>query len=258
MTKPVLLIRPDRNDSDAGTLAEAGFETYVEPWLEVRVNDATAATTAAAKLLQATQRQSAGHNPLIVFTSPRAWAAWAQLVGENNLIAAITATETNIYCIGAVTQQSLPPEIAERAISLTTYPPNAEEFAQFIIEHNRTNSGIPVALIPGSAIMRTALAEKLQAAGWQVLSAPVYHTEPVKTRPKSADLLQQGAFTAVVARSPSAVRAINHFVGNHMPAATMLVTIGTTTWQAAQELGFAPMGVKDLAEAVDMLRLLHA
>ena len=78
------------------------------------------------------------------------------------------------------------------------------------------------------------LPNSLLAAGWQVSTATVYVTETVRHEPISVQLLRDQGIGAVLLRSPSAVRALIHFVPSpKIP----LVCAGTTTAKAVQAKG---------------------
>ena len=90
------------------------------------------------------------------------------------------------------------------------------------------------ALIPGGNLALPHLAAILRSSGWSVNTAQVYRTSRVSKEPQSAELLRDGAFSAVLLRAPSAVDALTHFVAQ---PPVPLVCAGPTTASAVQAHG---------------------
>ena len=75
--KPLLLIRPDHNEADAGALAEVGIASVTEPLLQiVPVADSGPARALAHRLSEADSLT------WLVVTSPRTWKWWQIAVTE--------------------------------------------------------------------------------------------------------------------------------------------------------------------------------
>ncbi|MCL2464456.1 MAG: uroporphyrinogen-III synthase, partial [Micrococcales bacterium] len=227
--RPVLLIRPDANERDAAALDAHGVPSTIEPWLRVEPADADGARRVAGRL------DAAGPQTVLAVTSPRTWRFWSRQVGAAELAAAASAAVgrgMRVYATGRATGSSLPPALARRVRCAAT----GAALAELILAETPDAVTAPVALLPGSAAGRSDLPDALAAAGWQVVRAGVYRTATASCRPVSADLLVQGAFSAVVLRSPSAVAALRTFVGD-VPADVALVAAGPTTARAGREAG---------------------
>lgn len=248
--RPVLLVRPDHNDSDAVALREVGFTVLVEPYLQVT----TAQDPVPARgLLAMLDPGCTGHHTWLVLTSPRTMTHWAALVRPDVLDSALrTASHSGlrVACVGSATAATLPAGLAS-AISATA--PNASALLADLLTTTAAPARSPaggasvpaesrtanrmLALLPGSAIAQPTLPAGLAASGWAVRSAVVYDTRPVPTRPASADLLDNGTAAALILRSPSAVAAVARFV---TPAPSVaILTVGPTTTSAARERGWS-------------------
>lgn len=238
---PVLLIRPDSNERDATELAEFGVETTIDPWLEVSaVSDSTAAHRLAGMLA------ACAKGAVLVITSPRTWARWGELVGPKALersLGAALGNGTQIWCTGRGTAESLPTGLA----STVRTAPNGAALARALNDEvlpalGHLIAGAPLVLLPGSDISRDELPAALEAAGWRVVRAAVYRTRPRSPLPATAAPLAAGDFSAVVVRSPSAVRALRTGLGEHFPPAhTAVIAAGPTTAAAARAAGADPV-----------------
>jgi uroporphyrinogen-III synthase len=91
------------------------------------------------------------------------------------------------------------------------------------------------ALFPRGNLALRTLPDGLRDLGWQVEETVVYETAAVPERPPSADLVEAGAFAAVVLRSPSAVRALTEHVT--VPSDLAVICAGDTTARAAAASG---------------------
>lgn len=223
MRRPVLLVRPDRNDPDAVAFADAGVPALVDPYLTVRpVSDARAASALLDDLAQA------GSSDWLLLTSPRALPSWSALVGEETLATALTLARDRglrVAAVGPTTADSLdlPPDLVgdSGASSL---------LAAF--------AGLPAgrALLPHGRLARTEISDGLQAMGWAVRTAVVYSTTTVTRRPASAGALASGNLAGVLLRSPSAVTAVAHWAA--LPASVRIFAVGPTTSAAARARGW--------------------
>ena len=247
---PVILVRPDRNETDAAALRSVGLTVRVEPYLRVTTANDPAPALAMLDLLD--PRRS-GRGTWLVLTSARTMAHWAALVGADRLYAALRTARAGglrVACVGSATAATLPDGLSP---AITATKPDASTLLGDLLaateapEDPRADAGIApgatgaaygmLALLPGSGIARATLPEGLVGAGWAVRSAAVYDTRPVPTRPASADLLANGTAAALILRSPSAVAAVARFV---TPAPSVaILTVGPTTTSAARERGWS-------------------
>ncbi len=223
MIRPILLVRPDGNEADAAALRTADLTVLVDPYLAV-----VPATdrSAAAGLLD--ELAAAGPQDWLVLTSPRAIAAWSDLVGADALAHALAAARTRgvrVAAVGASTAASL-----ESGVDLIG-PSGAEGLAAAL---RGVSPG--TALVPASAIARPELTDGLTATGWRVRTAVVYDTAPVSLRPSSAGALSAGNLAGVVLRSPSAVEAVAGWAT--IARGTKVFAVGPTTSAAADSHGW--------------------
>lgn len=247
---PVILVRPDRNETDAAALRSVGLTVRVEPYLRVTTANDPAPALAMLDLLD--PRRS-GRGTWLVLTSARTMAHWAALVGADRLYAALRTARAGglrVACVGSATAATLPDGLSP---AITATKPDASTLLGDLLaateapEDPRADAGIApgatgaaygmLALLPGSGIARATLPEGLAGVGWAVRSAAVYDTRPVPTRPASADLLTTGQAAAVVLRSPSAVAAVAGFARPD-PAVT-IVAVGASTTAAAHQQGWS-------------------
>ena len=223
MIRPVLLVRPDGNDTDAAALVAAGIPVLVDPYLVV---SPVSEKAPGAQLL--VDLEAAGRGDWLVLTSPRALDAWGALVGSDALTQAVTRARARGVRVAAV-----------GASTATTVDPPAELVgaagADALVD-DLTDLPPGTALFPHGRLTRPALADALTAAGWTVVSAIVYDTTPVTERPTSAGALSSGNVAAVLLRSPSAVTAVAQWA--RIPSGVRIVAVGPSTTAAALERGW--------------------
>jgi uroporphyrinogen decarboxylase len=223
LIRPVLLVRPDGNETDAAALVAAGIPVLVDPYLVVfPVSD----EAPGARLL--VDLEAAGGGDWLVLTSPRALDAWAALVGSEALIHAVAGARARGLRVAAVGMSTA-----------ATVDPPAElvgaSGADALVD-DLTDQRPGRAVFPHGRLTRPAPADALTAAGWTVASAVVYDTVPVTERPASAGALSSGNVAAVLLRSPSAVAAVAQWAS--IPACVRIVVVGPSTTAAALERGW--------------------
>lgn len=239
MVKPVLLIRGESNEVDAAALLKMGIPSLIDPYIEIKVaND----PTEGEHLL--TLLESSDHPVWLLATSANALKFWSRIVGEDRLRAAI-ATRTNVRfaAVGESTADAL-----RKMGAKEVFIPN-EATGKSLAEALVGISPSDHALVPGGDLAMQSLPSTLISAGWQVSTAVVYVTSPVEEEPNSAHLIRESEVSAILFRSPSAVRALTHFV----PHPTIpLVCAGATTAQAleGQGLKVAAISPKPSAQVV--------
>lgn len=225
MLKPVLLIRSDNNESDQAALQALGIPTLVDPYIAVNIS---ADTTQAQDLLSLLESAEA---PLwLIATSVNALKFWGESVGVERLRDAISANQRlRFAAIGETTANALRQLGAKDVYvpAIATGRTLADDLiATFPVGH---------ALIPGGNLAMTTLPAVLISAGWQISTAITYTTSRIAHEPKSAQLVRDKEVSAVLFRSPSAVRALAYFVAEpEIP----LICAGVTTAREVEEQGW--------------------
>lgn len=224
MPKPVLLIRADNNESDESALSELGIPAIVDPYLEIEVANDPSDGLRLLQLLEVSD------SPLwLIATSVNALKFWASIVGRDRLRTAIQGRKhLEFAAVGKTTANALR-ELGAREV-LIPQESTAKSLAENLIAAHPASH----ALIPGGNLAMRSLPATLIAAGWKVSTAVVYTTSRVGTEPTSAQLVRENQVSAILFRSPSAVRALTHFV--HLPQVP-LVCAGVTTAQALELQG---------------------
>lgn len=243
--KPVLLIRADGNQDDAAALAELGIETVIDPYIRI---DKAENNAEALRMLDALKANGA---KWLVATSVNAVRCFTELVGVDNLQAAIAAAENlRFAAVGARTAESLR-ELG--AVDVLT--PELSDSAA-LAEQLAGIGDAQTAIIPSGLLAMKTLPSKLQAAGWNLIQGVVYTTVTVETPPASVVAANAGDFSAVIFRSPSAARAFLSFVPKpRMP----LVAAGFTTAKVIKDAGLAVASIpsnptpKSVAAALQLL-----
>ncbi len=248
--KPILLIRPDNNQSDADALAEAGIASVTEPLLEIVPAPDPGPGRALARLLG-----EANSVTWLVVTSPRAWGQWLKLVpGLETMVADALDRGLKVATVGLATTKSLPDTVHHR--SVTQPGISAEGLLDFLV-----TQPAGIVLLPASARSRKVLPEGLRAAGWQVHQATVYDTVPrsgirlpeleklggVLVRSPSAPrsgirLPELEKLGGVLVRSPSAASALAALIAVPPPGFTVFA-VGPITAARCRELGWQPIEI---------------
>lgn len=110
-------------------------------------------------------------------------------------------------------------------------------------------------LYPASAKASTLLQKGLEARGFDVLRLNTYNT--VRVRDLNSDKLAEATLAKVVAiASPSAIKAWTHHVGTETAEKIAVAAIGSTSANAAKELGLEKVyyptepGVKTFVDTI--------
>ena len=227
-SRPVLLIRGLGNDRDERALAIRGIATVSESFTEITAGS----REDALQLLE----MARGVGEWVIITSRNGIDFWGSLVGPQLLattfrenprlkFAAIglgTAEALNSLGVGEVVT---PVERSSQGLLnlLTSYPPS-------------------LAIIPTGNLAGRVLPDGLSSLGWTIHSGLVYNNAPVAKVPAAVDQIEDGKFSAVLLRSPSAARALAHFLpGTKVP----LICGDESTAQAAQQLSLNVAAVSD-------------
>ena len=239
MSKPVLLIRAYDNDEDVNALTKLGIDSLIDPYLKISIsNNAVAARDLLSLLVS-------GVGPLwLIATSVNAIRYWAQLVGEDLLRKNIASrSDLNFAAIGNKSAEILR-QYGAQEISV---PSEAHSLA---LANLLISGDLPGhALIPGGNLAMQNLPTSLLASGWQVSTATVYLTQAVEREPHSTQLIRDQEISAILFRSPSAVRALTHFV----PAPKVpLVCAGATTARAVAAQGLSVAAISASPASCDI------
>lgn len=230
MIKPVLLIRGDNNEVDEVALTKLGIASIIDPYIEIKV---ASDPSEGEGLLSALE--SSDHPIWLLATSVNALKFWSRIVGEDRLRAAIArSTNVKFAAVGESTAQAL--RKMDAGDVFTPNEPTGKSLADALVRISPTGH----ALIPGGNLAMKSLPSTLTSAGWRVSTAIVYTTSTVENEPKSARLVREREISAILFRSPSAVRALTHFVPN---PAVPLICAGTTTAHALEDRGLAAAAI---------------
>lgn len=244
--RPVLLVRSEGNDADAESLTALGVPAISDPYVQI---SARRGDPAAARLLQALREAAEGGTGMwVVASSPMAVPAWADAVGEDVLHAAAAAASAG-GVRGAATGARTAATLRAMGLADVVIPAaaSARDLVDLMGAHEPARALFPC----GSLALRT-LPDGLRERGWQVEEGVVYDTSTVDEVPGSSLLVERSAVSAVVLRSPSAVRAFVSFVDP--PAAVAVVCAGETTATAARAVGLRVDAVAASPASADVAR----
>ncbi len=245
--KPVLLIRANGNEQDAKALAELGVSAVIDPFLKI---SASPDPNNALNLYNSAQENEV--ESWVVATSLNGIDYWAQTIGESKLrsvfktnkklrFAAIGAgTGSRLYELGAA-EVTIPPE------------PSAQSLLDVLSTRNPARAIIPI----GNLTLNT-LPRGLTKLGWEITQREVYQNSIVERRPTSVTGIEAGDFGAIILRSPSAVRALLHFVPkSHFLSKSLppLICGGRTTAAELEIASLTPAEISDLLDSNSLAKL---
>lgn len=245
----ILLVRPaGAVDDDARAIRARGYEVVADPYLTVAPSTDAGAQSRVQRLLETLT----GEGGWLIVTSAAGPRALVAIAGGDQVreafgmgidrglrFAAVgPASARSLHALGAV-DVLVPPTGHTATALLATLAPEPTS----------------TAVLPRSSIGDPLLPTTLTARGWNVVQEVVYETAIVPTAPTSAAPLHDGAFAAVVLRSPSAAHAVARWAGP-LPQHTAVIAGGPTTALAAAGAGLkvstvaASSRAEDIAEAV--------
>jgi uroporphyrinogen-III synthase len=234
--KPVLLIRGDNNASDQEALAKLGIESLIDPYIAIGLTNDPRDGENLLALLSALQ------NPVwLIATSVNALKFWSQTVGEAQLRRALSSrTDLQFAAVGEATATAL----RDFGASEIFVPQEAsgKSLAELLVSNFPKGN----AIIPGGNLAMKILPSTLLSGGWRVSTGVVYKTSTVDRDPKSVQLVRDSEVSAILFRSPSAVRALTHFVPN---PSVPLVCAGVTTANAVVEQGLTVAALSPMPSA---------
>ena len=227
-SRPVLLIRGLGNDRDERALASHGIATVSESFTEITAGS----REDALQLLEIAK----GAGGWVIATSRNGIDFWGSLVGPQLLARSFRENPALKFAgIGLGTAEALnslgvaevltPPEKSSQGLLnlLSSYPPS-------------------IAIIPIGNLAGRILPDGLSKLGWTIHSEVVYINATVTTVPKAVQRLESGEFSALLLRSPSAARALAHFLPD---TKVPLICGDESTAQAARRLSLSVVAVSD-------------
>jgi uroporphyrinogen-III synthase len=242
VTFPVLLIRSEGNDTDAESLTALGLDSIDDPYVRiVPVGDSTMAHMLIEQL-----RERADEQTWFITTSPMTIPALIELVGEQVLREAISAAVSR-GVHAAATGDRTARTLRELGFPQVMVPMVSS--AKALVEEL---ADLPPAraMFPCGNLALDTLPDGLRQLGWHLAQVVVYETSTVTQEPMSVELVRRGELSAIVLRSPSAARALVHFVA--VPESIPVICAGSTTADAARELGIVVAAVAALPGAPDV------
>lgn len=222
----VLLIRPDRNESDAAALLSAGIESEIDPYLTIESSNNA---SGADRMLQALRKASGSSNTTwFICTSTHGFEYFEAEVGADALAFAFSPeSKISFAAVGPQTAALFRERGAESV--LVPEQADSESLAKIVLSFTPGT-----AVIPRGSIALDILQTSLLEGGFDVVSEVVYLTKNVPSTPRTAPAVADGAIDAVLLRSPSAARAFAlHNPNSNLPA----VAAGATTATEAKRLG---------------------
>ena len=224
MVKPVLLIRADNNEADQTALTKRGISSLIDPYLQIRVAKDTRQAEQLLSILE-----NSNDPAWLVATSVNSFKFWSHIVGEDRLRSAISKRSgLRFAAVGEATASILRDLGAEQVLIAHDF--TGSSLADDLVGMNSVGH----AIVPGGNVAMKTLPLTLTSAGWQVSTAVVYTTSQVKEEPASAQLIRDKEVSAILFRSPSAVRALTHYVPRPEVG---LVCTGPTTARALEDMG---------------------
>ncbi|MFM8155552.1 MAG: uroporphyrinogen-III synthase [Actinomycetes bacterium] len=242
MTLPVLLIRSEGNDTDAESLAALGIDSIDDPYVRI----APVGDSMMAHMLVEQLRERADEQTWFIATSPMTMPALIELVGEHVLREAIaSAVSRGVHA--AATGERTARTLRDLGFTKVMVPMVAS--AKALVEEL---ADLPPAraMFPCGNLALDTLPDGLRQLGWHLAQVVVYETSTVTQEPKSVELIRRCEISAIVLRSPSAARALVHFLSPPIPIP--VICAGVTTADAARGLGLDVVAVADSPGADDV------
>ncbi|MFM5905740.1 MAG: uroporphyrinogen-III synthase, partial [Micrococcales bacterium] len=228
--------------ADAAALAAHGISTVTDPYLEIgavaNIDGATRMFSALAQAEAAGPADAADNSSAptwLIVTSTNALDYFEALLEPKQLKHLISNSKNlRFAAIGELTARQLSDRGATDIVTARSQYPNApidsESLADILCA---TNPG--TAVIPSGSIAMVGLAQRLRAAGFEVVTEVVYETKKVDAPPSSVQKIASGQIDSVLLRSPSAARAFVDF--NGVFTGVRFFCAGRTTAQQAERLG---------------------
>ena len=230
-TKPILLIRASGNENDAEALAQVGLTSVIEPFLRMEANkNPDGANHLLAEL------KSAEPSTWVIATSANSIQYWAEIVGVKTLKDALSENQHLRFAAVGSSTAKLFRDYGAKEILLPPLSSGRELLKELLLNPPAR------AIMPIGSLTLHELQDGLIEAGWKVTSREVYTNEIVTAEPEVVNRLKNNEFGALILRSPSAVRALLHF----LPHPTVpLVCGGQSAASELLKVGLQPAGISE-------------
>jgi len=226
----VLLIRANRNDLDKTELEARGVESIEDPYLSI---SSVSNNKGALRLLRVLSDKS----PVwLALTSVNALHYW-ELQCPPGAIESLFSQGKNIL-FAAVGEQSAEALRLKGAAKVHVLPIKDGRSLGDLIGSYRASSVV----IPQGKIAMKTFQSRLTDLGFELFEETFYSTDPVKKVPRSVELINKAAISAVVLRSPSAARVFFRY-NPRPPKSLKIVCGGKTTAEQVTKLGHVEFSV---------------
>ena len=227
-SRPVLLIRGIGNDRDERALASHGIPTVSESFTEITAGK----SEEALRLLEIAK----GGDGWVIITSRNGIDFWSSLVQPQSLA---TIFRSNLALKFAAVGLGSAEALTSLGVTevLTPVERNSQGLLDLLSAHPPAT-----ALIPLGNLSRKTLPDGLSSLGWTIHTGLLYNNAPLTHAPAAINGLLSGDYSALLLRSPSAARALAHFLPN---TSVPLICGDESTAQAARELALNVTAVGD-------------
>lgn len=226
----VLLIRANRNEVDAAALSELGIASVTDPYLSITSSQNIAGARRMLEALRSNQPT------WLIATSTNALSFFEDLLDSGELEQVIRSNRSlRFAAIGEQTQRELEQRGAVAVV--TPWQAYADSLADILVQSQPCR-----VVIPSGSIAMNTLNTALTEHGFEIVSGVVYNTDTVHDTPESVVSVLSGRISAVLFRSPSAVRAFHSFNG---VANIAVFCAGTTTARQAELLGYTVTAISE-------------
>lgn len=227
-SRPVLLIRGIGNERDERALASHGIPTVSESFTEITAGK----SEEALRLLEIAK----GGDGWVIITSRNGIDFWSSLVQPQSLA---TIFRNNLALKFAAVGLGSAEALTSLGVTevLTPVERNSQGLLDLLSAHPPAT-----ALIPLGNLSRKTLPDGLSSLGWTIHTGLLYNNAPLAHAPAAINGLMRGEYSALLLRSPSAARALAHFLPN---TSVPLICGDEGTAQAARELALNVTAVGD-------------
>ncbi len=227
-SRPVLLIRGIGNERDERALANHGIPTVSESFTEITAGK----SEEALRLLEIAK----GGDGWVIITSRNGIDFWSSLVQPQSLA---TIFRNNLALKFAAVGLGSAEALTSLGVTevLTPVERNSQGLLDLLSAHPPAT-----ALIPLGNLSKKTLPDGLSSLGWTIHTGLLYNNAPLTHAPAAINGLLSGDYSALLLRSPSAARALAHFLPN---TSVPLICGDESTAQAARELALNVTAVGD-------------
>ena len=227
-SRPVLLIRGIGNERDERALANHGIPTVSESFTEITAGK----SEEALRLLEIAK----GGDGWVIITSRNGIDFWSSLVQPQSLA---TIFRNNLALKFAAVGLGSAEALTSLGVTevMTPVERNSQGLLDLLSAHPPTT-----ALIPLGNLSRKTLPDGLSSLGWTIHTGLLYNNAPLAHVPAAINGLLRDDYSALLLRSPSAARALAHFLPN---TSVPLICGDEGTAQAARELALNVTAVGD-------------